>query len=166
MPSNLMKRLNSAMRIKGILPFSLCFGAIVSLLGFQTSGKVDRKQLRDMLAQLGYEVKDLDTTAGKEKYSFTVEQGGLNIPVAVELSPNESYIWFTVFCKDGIPAGDKAVAQLKRNADIQPSQFYITKSGKVMMGLCLENHEVTNAILRQKAVKIADDVVKSKDDWQ
>ncbi len=35
-----------------------------------------------------------------------------------------------------------------------------------MLGLCIENHEITNAVLRQRVEKIADDVVKTKDDWQ
>ena len=136
------------------------------LTGFQSSTKIDRKQLRTMLSQLGYEVKDLETAPGKEKYSFTIQQGGLNIPIAAEISANENYIWLTVFCKDGAPAGDKAVNLLKRNADIQPSQFYVTKSNKTMLGLCIENHEITNAVLRQRVEKIAADVVSTKDDWQ
>jgi len=154
------------MRIKTWLLIMIGLSAALVLTGFQTSTKIDRKQLKTMLSQLGYEVKDLDTTEGKEKYSLTLQQGGLNIPIAAEISANENYIWLTVFCKDGVPTADKAVNLLKRNADIQPSQFYITKSNKTMLGLCIENHEITNAVLRQRVEKIADDVVKTKDDWQ
>ena len=140
--------------------------AVPGIVGFQSGDQIDRKQLRDMLTQLGYEVKDLDTTAGKEKYSFSVEKAGLNIPVAAEISANNNYIWLTVFCKQGDPAGDKAVSLLKRNAEIQPSQFYLTKSSKLMVGLAIENHGVNNALLRQRAEKIVEDVANSKDDWQ
>lgn len=148
---------------------ALIFVAIAvlgSLVGFRASDQIDRKQLRDMLVQLGYTVKDLDSTAGKEKYSFLVERGGLNIPVAAEISPNGRYIWLTVFCKDGEPAGDKAVALLHKNSDLQPSQFYLSKSNKIMVGLAIENHEVTNAVLRERSEKIVNDVVSSKDIWQ
>lgn len=155
------------MKSRTLLPFA---GALVvlfcTLAGFQSSSQIDRKQLREMLTQLGYTVKDLETTAGKEKYSFTIERGGLNIPVAAEESANERYIWFTVFCKSGEPTGDKAIALLHKNADIQPSQFYITKSDKVMMALAIENNGVTNATLRDRAEKIVDDVVNTKDIWQ
>lgn len=138
----------------------------IALVGFQNSDRVDRKQLRDMLVQLGYDVKDLDATAGSEKYSFALQRSGLNIPVAAEISANERYIWLTVFCKEGAPSGDKAVTLLKRNTDIQPSQFYLTKSNKIMIGLAIENRGVTNAVLRDRVEKIADDVSNTKDDWQ
>ena len=140
--------------------------AIGTAAGFRQGGEIDRKQLHDMLGELGYTVKDLDSTAGKEKYSFTIERGGLNIPVAAEISANGHYIWFTVFCKAGEPDNDKAVKLMHQNAEIQPSQFYLTKSNKLMMGLCVENHDVTNATLRERAEKIVDDVVNTKSDWE
>jgi hypothetical protein len=152
---------------KRILLLLACIVVCLPVIGgFGPPDQIDRKQLRDILVQLGYDVKDLDKTPGKEKYSFTVERSGLNIPVAIELSANGSYIWLTVFCKDGAPGGDKAVNLLRRNADVQPSMFYVTKSNKIMMGLPIENQGVTNAALRQRAEKICDDVVKTKDDWQ
>ena len=140
--------------------------AVPAIMGFQASDQISRQQLKDMLVQLGYDVKDLDATAGKEKYSFTVERSGLNIPVAAEISANGNYIWLTVFCKEGAPSGDKALNLLKRNAEIQPTQFYVSKSGKIMAGLTIENREVNNAILRQRTEKIAEDVAKTKEDWQ
>jgi len=149
-----------------LISLAACILAVCVLAGFRQSGQIDRKQLKDMLGQLGYTVKDLDSTEGKEKYSFTIERGGLNIPVAAEISANGRYIWFTVFCKAGEPDADKGAKLLHQNADIQPSQFYLTKSNKIMMGLCLENHDVTNATLRDRAEKIVDDVVNTKDIWQ
>lgn len=155
------------MHRKLLLLFALISVAIPAIVGFGLQqGQIDRKQLRGMLVQLGYEVKDLDATAGKEKFSFIVERSGLNIPVAAEISANGNFIWLTVFCKDGAPTGDKAVNLLKKNADIQPSQFYVTKSNKIMMGLAIENHDVTNGSLRSRAEKIVDDVVNTKEVWQ
>jgi hypothetical protein len=155
---SVMKRSLFALLLLGAL-------ALGSMVGFRTPEQVDRKQLREMLVQLGYTVKDLDSTVGSEKYSFAVTRGGLNIPVAAEISANGRFIWLTVFCKAGEPVGDKAIALLHRNADIQPSQFYVTKSKKLMLALALENHELTNAVLRERAEKIVDDVVATKDDW-
>jgi hypothetical protein len=151
---------------KSVISIVLFGVAALSLMGSARTDQVDRKQLKDMLTQLGYPVRDLDSTAGKEKYSFTIERGGLNIPVAAEISNNGKYIWLTVFCKAGEPVGDKAITLLHKNADIQPTQFYLTESKKLMLGLCIENHEVTNASLRDRAEKIVDDVVNTKDIWQ
>lgn len=136
-----------------------------SSVAFQNDA-ISRKQLREMLTQLGYEVKDLDTTAGKEKFSFSIAQGGLNIPVAAEISSNDAFVWLTVNCKVGLPTGEKAIALLRRNAAIQPSQIYISKSDRVMMGLCLENRGISNTNLRQRIEKLVGDVVASKEDWQ
>lgn len=140
--------------------------AVPALVGFQGSDAVTRKQLREMLVQLGYEVKDLETAPGKEKYSYTQERSGLNIPIGAEISPSNSYIWLTVNCKGEVPTGDKAVELLKKNAEIQPSFFYVTKSGKLLMALPIDNRGVTNALLRQRSEKLVDDVAKTKDVWQ
>lgn len=136
------------------------------LVGFQGSATIDRKQLKEMLTQLGYEIKDLSTEPGKEKYSFALTRGGLNVPIAAELSANGNFIWMTCFLTDKTPSGEKAVKLLQQNAEIQPTQFYATKSGKLMVGLPIENRGVTNAILRQKVEKLTDDVVKTQSDWQ
>ncbi|MBC8065710.1 MAG: hypothetical protein H7Y17_12840, partial [Chlorobia bacterium] len=48
------------------LLFLLCS---VALFGFYQNPQIDRKQLRDMLTQLGYEVTDIVKEEGKEKYS-------------------------------------------------------------------------------------------------
>ena len=142
--------------------------ALISSFGFKhQTGPIDRATLKSMLSQLGYDVKDLDTTAGKEKYSVEVEQEGLNIPIAFEISANGNYVWLTVYLGDA-PADTSAesLALLKSNADIQPSQFYVTKSGKLMMGLGLENHELTNSILRTKISSLLDNVTSTKSVWQ
>lgn len=140
--------------------------ALFALTGAGASDKLDRKQLRKMLVDLGYEVKDLDTTPGKEKYSFTLERGGLNIPIGAEISPSETYIWLTVLVKDGLPKPENTLALLRDNGNIQPSQIYVSKADKTMFGLPIENRDVNNAVLRQRAEKIADDVVKTKEHWQ
>lgn len=140
--------------------------AALLVSGFQTSDKIDRKQLRDMLSQLGYELKDIEKTEGKEKYSFTFSRGGLDIPVGAEISPSGSYIWYTVNLGE-VPSGEKSLELLRKNSEIQPCFFYVTKSSsRLMMALPIENRNVTNAILRLRAEKIVDDVANSKSVWQ
>lgn len=143
---------------------------IVSMtaLGFRDqTGQIDRKQLRTTLVQLGYEVNDINKEEGKEKYSISIAQDALNIPIGLEISPSNSYIWLTVNLGDA-PAetSTKCLALLKQNAKIQPCFFYVTESGRMMMGLPVENHEIDNARIRNRLTIIADNVGKTKDIWQ
>jgi len=134
----------------------------------QSCDPLTRPQLKEMLIQLGYAVKDIVTTPGKEKYSIAHNQGGLDIPVGYELSPSTSYIWLTVNL--GSPK-DSSSAQfnldlLRQNSKIQPCFFYFTDSGRLMMGLPVENRGVTNAILRKQSDKIVSDVSKTSEFWK
>lgn len=151
--------------------FSL-FGLLVvlcslPLLGFNQNQQIDRKQLRAMLTQLGYEVEDIVKDAGKEKYSVKFARNDLNIPVGFEISPSLGYIWLTVNLGDApTETSPKNYALLKQNAKVQPCQFYLTDSGRMMMGLPIENRAVTNQVLRARAESIAENVGKTKDVWQ
>ena len=133
----------------------------------QGSDQITRPQLREMLVQLGYEVKDIVKDAGKEKYSVTLVKSGLDIPVGLEISPNSKYIWLTVNLGDA-PKDTATVNQvlLKQNSKIQPSFFYITDKGRLMMGLPLDNRGITNAFLRDRVETISENVGKTKDIWQ
>jgi len=130
------------------------------------TGVLDRTQLKDFLVSAGYTVTDLETAPGKEKYAFTVQQAGLNIPVAAEISRNGRYVWLTVFCKPGGPTGDQALALLKTNGEIQPAQFYMTTSQKLMLGLPLRNRGLTTAELTEGAQRIISLVASTQADWK
>lgn len=137
------------------------------LLGFVQNSQIDRKQLRDTLTQLGYEVTDIVKDAGKEKYSVKFTNNGLDIPVGFEISPSNSYIWLTVNLGEApTESSPKNLALLKENAKVQPTFFYITGSGRLMAALPVENRGVTNAVLKTRAEAIADNVGKTKETWQ
>jgi len=154
------------MRKFGFFGLFLLFGALVSL-GFFQNPQLDRKQLREMLVQMGYEVSDIVKDAGKEKYSVTFVRDGLNIPVGYEISPSNSYIWLTVNLGDApVDSSSKNFALLKQNAKIQPSFFYITDSGRLMAALAVENRSVTPVILRARSESLSENVGKTKDVWQ
>jgi hypothetical protein len=147
------------------------FACIIMLFGFgndqQTCEQIDRKQLREKLVQLGYEIKDIVTDPGKEKYSVTLTRDALDIPVALELSANAKYIWLTVNL--GSAKAETSIlnsAFLKQNAKIQPSMFYVTEKGLLMMGLPINNLGVTNAFLRDRIESIAGNVGSTKSIWQ
>ena len=137
------------------------------LLGFVQSSTIDRKQLREMLVQLGYEVTDISTEAGKEKYSVKFTTNDLNIPVGYEISPSGSYIWLTVNLGEAPKeATPKCLELLKQNSKIQPTFFYITDSGRLMAALPVENRGVNNAVLRLRSESLTSNVGKTKDVWQ
>lgn len=137
------------------------------LMGFRMEGEIDRKQLRSMLTQLGYEVTDISKEVGKEKYSVTFVKENLNIPVGYEISPSNSFIWLTVNLGTAPAEGSaKSLALLKQNAKIQPAFFYVTESGRLMAAMAIENRSVTNAVLRLRSDFLSDQVGKSKGSWQ
>lgn len=152
--------------IKTSLLLLLVSGTIVGFRG-QQDGAITRTQLKEMLVQLGYEVSDIVTEVGKEKYSVKFAKNDLNIPVGFEISPSNTYIWLTVNLgeapKEG---GPRTLALLKQNSKVQPTFFYVTDSGRLMAALPVENRGVTNAILRLRAESISDNVGKTKEFWQ
>jgi hypothetical protein len=133
----------------------------------QSCEQLTAQGLKEMLVQLGYEVTDITTTPGSEKYSVNNKTATLNVPVAYELSPSKNFLWLTVNL--GTPRADSSVmnaALLKENTKIQPCQFYITAKGALMMGFALENRGLTNAILRKHTDKIIGDVSSTTALWQ
>lgn len=153
----------------GPLALALIFVLSLALLGFrhQTPRQLDGKSLKDTLVQLGYEVKDLNSEEGKEKYEVVFTTSDFNIPVAFEVSPSGTYVWMTINLGSApAESSPRCLALLKRNWSIQPSQFYITEKGALMMGLATENRDITNALLKQKADTIVKYVGQTKDVWQ
>jgi hypothetical protein len=157
-------------RNKSFIAINILLICVFVFSGFgyiQNCEPIDRKQMREMLTELGYEVKNLVTDPGKEKYSVTLLGSGLDIPVAAEMSGNSKYIWLTVNLGNAKAANDTIhSALLKQNSKIQPNQFYITQKGLLMMGLPIENRGVTNAYLREKLESIATRVGETKSLWQ
>ncbi len=143
-----------------------CIGGLVGFGAFQ-DGTITRPQLRDMLVQLGYDVSDIVKDAGKEKYTVKFTKNDLDIPVGFEISPSGTYIWLTVNLGSAPTEGNtKCLNLLKQNSKVQPTFFYITDSGRLMAALAIENRGVTNAILRQRADSVSDNVGKTKEYWQ
>lgn len=151
-----------------------CF--VVTVLGFaqlssktslaQTNdGRLDAAGLKSAVEGLGYETKDIGTGPGKEKYEFKVVTKEFNIPVGAEVSPSKNYIWLTVNL--GTDTGKVNYQELlKRNAKIQPSFFYITANGGLMMAEAIDNRLVTGLVMRRVVDKLSADVADTKDLWQ
>jgi hypothetical protein len=123
--------------------------------------------LQKSISDLGYEAKNISDDADAPKYEFMITRGGLDIYVSAEISGSKSYIWLTVNLGSAPgSASSKNNDLLKQNAKIQPSQFYVSDSGKLMMGLPIDNRGMTNTIFRARVDMIVDSVVSTKEYWQ
>lgn len=134
----------------------------------QGSEALTAAKLKEMVVAMGYEAKDLSTTPGKEKIEFKVTKSDLDIPIALEVSESKRYIWLTVLLNETTELPDlpaRAVKLLSQNAAIQPCQFYITKSGKLMLGMAVENRSVDAPMLRRAVDFVGDNVGDTKDLW-
>jgi hypothetical protein len=158
------------MRNISSLTLAILLVGTVSLSGFdrfQDCNAIDRKQLREILVQLGYDTKDLITDPGKEKYTVTLTRSGLDVPIGVEISGNNKYIWLTVNLGNGVADNSaKNFALLKQNGKTQPCHFYITESGKLMFGVPLENRGISNTILRERLETVASRVGETESIWK
>lgn len=146
--------------------FLLFLSFIGNVVNAQECGPITRTDLKNKLMELRYTVKDLETSPGKEKYEVLHKTISLNVPVSYEISPSTNFIWLTVYL--GPATNDSSVNNklLRENAKVQPVQFYITDSGKLMMGLAVENRGVTNAILKRHIDFIIDKVGNTAYIWQ
>lgn len=158
----MMKKLHLSVRILAItLPLLVSLAAKA-----QDCSAITRQQLRSMLVELGYEVKDLETEPGKEKFSVMTRSNSLDIPVGIEQSPSSKYIWLTVNLGTA-PAdtSSKYKALIRENAKTQPCLFYSTASGLLMMGLPLDNRGISNTILRDRIDAVSRNVGNTKQIW-
>ncbi len=141
-------------------------GATMVPLVFAQDDGLTAPRLKDMISNLGFEVKPLNEEVGKEKYEFTVKTSDFDVPIAAEISGSKNYIWLTVYLGDAPKADSpKCHALLSRNFKVQPSQFYITERGALMVGFAMENRGITPVVFKRTYTKLSEDVVKSADIW-
>lgn len=143
--------------------------AAIALAGFgreqgSDASALDAEGVRAMAANLGHELKALNTEAGKEKWQFDVKTTGFNVPIGLELSPSKSYIWLTVSLGP-LKASQETKELMKLGAKTQPTQVYLTSKETLMMAMPIENRAVTPAIMKSRIEKLAKDVEESATVW-
>jgi len=126
--------------------------------------KLEAAGLKSIVEGLGYETKALNAEVGKEKYEFSVKVPDFNVPISAEISSSTNYIWLTVFL--GVSKPTLSFEDLlRKNSEIQPSQFYITAKGNLMLAIAIDNRQVNAAVLRRNVDKIAEDVSGTSKLW-
>lgn len=146
----------------------IAVAAFPVLAGAQGEAKeLSVAELKTMVENMGYTTKELSKDTGK--FEFTITKEGLDIPIAAEVSGSKRYVWLTVFLGDFGKLSDqeaRAVKMLKQNFKIQPSQFYVTEKGNLMMAMPLDNRTINAAVLRRCTDKLSNDVSSTKELWQ
>lgn len=149
--------------VAAAIGFSFGLG-IVGTINLQ-SEKLNAESLKKMAEGLGFELKTLNTEAGKEKYEIPVKTATLNIPVGAEISSSTNYIWLTVNLGPNSSA-KKHEEMLKSNGVIQPCFFYVSSKGALLMAEPIDNRGITPAILKRCLDKLVADVDKTTAIWQ
>ncbi len=102
----------------------LFFSCLLQVGNAQDCAPLTRPQLKDLLVQMGFTVKDVVKTEGKEKYEVSHPGSGFNVPLGYKISVSTNFIWLTAFLgKPETITAEKSMALIKKNTDIQPSFF-------------------------------------------
>lgn len=125
-------------------------------------------QLKTMVAGMGYTPRDLPKTDGTtvSKFEVTVVTTDFTVPIGVEITKSTRFIWCTANLGKSAVTGEIALNMLKRISSIQPTNFWITSSGQLTIGMSIDNREVTPAYLKFVLEKLAGDVGSASDLWQ
>jgi len=121
--------------------------------------------LKAMVAGMGFDAKEIGT-ATEPKFTIDVKAGTFNVPVGFEVSKSGRYIWTTANLGESKLSGDAAISALKRIGEIQPTSIWITAKGLLMIGIAIDNRDVTPAHLKFVTDKLGEDVGKTSDIWQ
>lgn len=127
---------------------------------------ISNLQLKDIISQLGYEIKDISSTA-TPKYQVKLNSAGLDIPISAEISASGKFIWLLANLGPADSLNTtKSFNLLKQNGKIQPGQFYVSSIGKLMYAMPIENRGVNNVVLRQKLESVATNVGSTQTIWK
>jgi len=147
--------------------------AVVTVPGFAGGGQEAKQmtalEVKSLIQGLGFTTKDLETEVGKEKIEFMIEKGGYNVFIGAEVSPSKRFIWLTTLLgavSEYPNFKDKAVELLAANGRVQPSFFYTTTKGNLMIAMAVDNRNVDPATMRQRIDKLATDVSESARLWK
>lgn len=126
------------------------------------------EQLKTMVANMGYTPKDLESTDGSpvNKFEIQLATSSFNVPVGVEITKSTRFIWCTASLGDSKLTPEQALEVLKNGSSIQPTSMWITSKGQLMIGMPIDNREVTPAYLKFVFEKVAADVGATAHLWQ
>lgn len=126
---------------------------------------VDTMQIKKMVEEMGYKTEMLAQTRGQEKFQFPVKKSGYEVPVAVSMDNEKTVATFSVLLGPA-PAADKHTDLLKVVDRIQPSYFYISREGDIMLAISVDNRGIDSRVVKHVIDKLSTDVVDTAKLWQ
>jgi len=152
--------------LKTIFRVFLLFVAFLAAPLSAAADPVDFPRVIQMLEELGYTPKQLNKEGESPKSEIAATSGSWSVHLSFEVSPSKRFIWVSAFLGDaGHITGDKALDILKREASIQPTGFWITRTGGLMIGMYVENRDVTPDHLKFVIDKLVRDVEATSGLW-
>lgn len=152
------------MRFLFVLFFSVA--ALIAQPHQASAAPLTYPQLKTMADNLGYVSKEIAKPSENPKFEVNAATQGFNVPIGFELSGSTRYIWASAnLGAAGHIDGPRALELLKTNATIQPTSFWISSTGNLMIGIAIDNREVTPIHLKFVIDKIAADVGSTAQKW-
>jgi hypothetical protein len=152
--------------VKHVVRSAVLAGLLLATPAAAFADPLDMPAIKVMLDGLGYPPKALGENGQTTKFEITLQSGNITVPIGLEVSPSTRYIWCTAFLGPGSKIDPPtALEMLKQQSAIQPSNFWITTSGNLMIGIAVDNREVTPAELRRVLEKLAADTASTTSLW-
>lgn len=147
---------------------AIALASAVWLAPVAAADPLDYDKLTAMVAAMGHSPKPMTKTDGTPatKFEITITTSGFNVPMGLEVSPSGRYIWCTASLGASKLTGDDAIAALKKIGSIQPTTFWLTSADILMIGIAVDNRDVTPEHLKFIFDKLAGDVGSTASIWQ
>lgn len=120
--------------------------------------------LKDMLAGMGYTPNNIGTEQSP-LFEVSITTPNFNIPVGFEVSASGRYVWARATLGQVNLDNDRALEALRSNGKTQPVMFWLTSSNYLVIGMYIDNRDVTTEQLRFVIDKISADVTSTAPIW-
>ncbi len=153
--------------MKGLFA-AIAMASVVLLAPVAAADPLNFEKLQAMVTDMGHAPR-LQTKADgtpSTVFEITITTTGFNVPIGVEISPSGRYIWCKASLGQSQLTGDDALTVLRKLTSIQPTTFWITSSDILMIGIAIDNRDVTAEDMKRIFEKLAADVGSTADIWQ
>jgi len=125
---------------------------------------LNNAQLKNMLVGMGYTPNN---TGSDETplYEVTVKTESFSVPIGFEISGSGRFVWARATLGAVNLGNEGALEALRSNGKTQPVMFWLTSSNQLVMGMAIDNRDVTPEQLRFAIEKIAADVTSTAPVW-
>lgn len=128
-------------------------------------GQLGIEDIRRMAEAEFGAAQDISGSSGSKVYQINLVSGGLNVPIALEVSASGKFVWLSAIVGSGNIAPDRAALALKRISKIGPTIIW-DDAVKLRFGLPVENRALTQTIVKDAMERLANDIANNRDIWQ